>query len=105
MIDNYAIATLIIRALSCIFLLMVFRCQVQEWRRNDGALKRFKTLLMLTTVSLFFASVASIIFNLFRQQDGNLIEAARHFSQIVNSGAVLVVAISMYLIYNYRETK
>lgn len=105
MIDDYAIASIVLRIAACVFLMMVFRRQIEEWSRNRGALKRFKFLLMLAVVVLFMSNLTAVGVNFFRQSDGNLIEDVRHANQIFNGVAALVVSGTMYLIYNYHENK
>lgn len=105
MVDNYAIVSIVARIMACVFLMMVFRRQVEEWSKNKGALKRFKLLLMLAVIVLFVSNLTAVGVNFFRQADGNLIEDVRHANQIFNGLAALVISGTMYLIYNYRENK
>jgi len=105
MVDNYAVASIIVRLMASVFLMMVFRRQIEEWSRNKGALRRFKLLLMLAVIILFVSNMTAIGVNFFRQSDGNLIEDVRHANQIFNAVAGLAISGTMYLIYNYHEDK
>ena len=105
MVDNYAVASIIVRLMASVFLMMVFRRQIEECSRNKGALRRFKLLLMLAVIILFVSNMTTIGVNFFRQSDGNLIEDIRHANQIFNAVAGLAISGIMYLIYNYHEDK
>lgn len=105
MVDNYAVVSIVVRIMACVFLMMVFRRQIEEWSRNKGALKRFKLLLMLAVIVLFISNLTAVGVNFFRQADGNLIEDVRHANQIFNAAAALAISGTMYLIYNYHEDK
>lgn len=82
---------------------MVLRKQISLWRMNDGALKRFKILLMSEVSLLLIANIFAIWVNSHRQADGNLIEDVRHISQIFNGVSNVGMAICLYLVYDYHE--
>lgn len=103
MVDGFSVASIIFRAITIVSLLMVLRKQIRLWGMNDGALKRFKILLMSEVVLLLIANIFAIWVNSHRQADGNLIEDVRHMSQIFNGVSNIGVAVCLYLIYDYHE--
>lgn len=103
MVDNFSIFSIVLRFMSMVFLLMVLRRQVSEWNKHNGALKRFKILLMALVIVLFVANVFAILVNLFRQADGNLMEDVRHINQIFNGVSSFIISFVLVLLYDYHD--
>lgn len=101
MIDNYAIFGIIIRLLAGTILAIVIVKQLQQFKYSNQ-LDYIKRLLLATSIVLFAGNFLAIIINMFRAEDGNLIETARHFGTVFNSTATLLVSITLYLIYKYK---
>lgn len=101
MIDNYAWFGIAVRVITLFVLAAVAVKQYQQFSYKSEV-QGLKTLLLTTTSLMILASLLSIIVNLFRGDDGNLLETARHIYTVVNSLADLSVAVVLYLIYRFR---
>lgn len=100
MIDNYAIITIIIRAIAIGLLVVVLKRQIELIK--SPTLLRFKILLMTLVAIILFGNVFSILTNLFRQPDGNLYENVRHISMVWNSISALSSGIILNMLYNTK---
>ena len=101
MVDNFSIFGIIVRAAAAVILILVIVMQLRLFS-TKSQLDNFKKLLLDTSAILLVSNIITIILNFFRQEDGNLLEDARHISIIFSSVSMLLVAIVLYLIYKYR---
>lgn len=101
MIDNYAMFGIMVRLVAGTILAIVIVKQLQQFKYSNQ-LDYIKRLLLTTSIVLFAGNFLAIIINMFRAEDGNLIETARHFGTVFNSTATLLVSITLYLIYKYK---
>ena len=98
MVDKYSLYGVIVRSIATPLLIFVLYMQVIQFR-NRERLIWLEWLLLITVSFGFLGNVTSMVVNLFRSEDGNLIELARHISTVINSTAALGIAISFTAIY------
>ena len=102
MVDNYAKAAVFIRSIALIILITVAK-QQHDQLSNKSKVQLIKWLLLALVVVMIFGNVLSILVNLFRQEDGNLLKNARHISTVWNALSVLAAGVLLRWIYNFKE--
>lgn len=101
MIDNYAIFSIFTRLLAEVIFVVLVIQQLQVLF-SRGKTKYLQVVLLIALVMLALGNGFSLGLNFFRQEDGNLQEAARHAGMVLNGLATLGAAIALYLINKFK---
>lgn len=102
MVDNFAVFGIVVRTIAGVILAMVIHLQLKQFK-NKTVLQGLKRLLLLSVVTMFVVNAFGILVNLFRATDGNLLEDVRHISTIFNPSATLLIAVSLYMVYQFHD--
>lgn len=101
MIDNYAIFSILTRLVAEVIFVWLLLQQFTVLFNKDKV-KYLQVILLFAIFMLALGNGFSLVLNFFRQDDGNLIESARHTGMILNGLATLGAAVALYLINKFK---
>lgn len=102
-LDTYAKIAMALRVAAVPSLLWVLHRQYKQIKDpQDPDLKGLKYLLFVCVVLILGGNLFSIMLNFFRQNDGNLMQDARHIGMVFNGVAILSTGVVLSLIYDYK---
>ena len=102
MIDNYAKATILLRAVTTVILLAVFTKQIKLMRPQTKV--QWVKVILLTVVAIMLSNaILALTLNFFRNDDGNLSDNARHISQVWNAISGVAAATGYFILYFRKD--